>query len=1122
MTRKIILLTGILFVFMASHIFGADSQVRLNSVGFLPNNDKGASVSAAVTSFTINNATTNAVVWTSTAANITGPVTASDSNETVYKLNFSAFTTPGTYYLNAAGVGRSVNFTIAENVYNDTYVTAYKAMYYWRCGMAVSAVTNGQTFGHGACHMNDGNLTYFSGSNTIKEGRQGWHDAGDFNKYIVNAGITMGMFFMAWEHYGSVLNSIPMPHIPSTVPGYSFNVSAYPDYLKELRWEMDWVLKMQHPDGSGKVSHKLTATGFCGFIMPENDSDVRYYTDWGSAATADFVAMCAMAARVFYPYDPAYAQQCLDAAWVSYNFLLANTANKAPTLTAFSTGGYGTTDGDDRLWAASEMWATTGSTTAHNDFITRANGYTDKTDEDFDWGNVKNLGMYTYLLCTRTGKNTAIRDDIQADLIADANAAVTKKNNHAYARPLGTNFYWGCNGSVARQTMLLQIANMVSPNANYVNAALDSLSYLLGRNPFRRSYVTGIGASPPMYPHDRTSGADGIANPVPGYLVGGSNGTNSGDPALSAMPAGLGAAMYWTDDQDSYASNEIAINWQGALVYALAGFVKNPATPTPTATGTHTHTYTSTITPGGPTFTYTYTPTATNTATQTPTPMILTALCSEPNLIIDGALNDPCWSTGTWMAVTRVVEGAQTAGTSARFKVRYDTIGLTVGVEVTDPALFNDSGATWYNDDSVEVYIDANNDKTAVYGADDHQFSVRYNEGILREQDGNVGGASADTVNIAGGYTVEFDIPWSDLGLTPAQGLKVGIDIGVNFDQNGTGREFVLMYNGTNNNWQNTSAFGEVTLGAACAATPTNTFTNTATHTSTRTSTNTYTHTATNTNVPPTFTHTNTPSSTHTNTATSTNSPVNTQTHTSTYTFTHTATQAYSFTSTITNTPSETVTTGAPTFTFTPVFTATYTFTSPQTGTNTAVPVFTNTFTSTNTVSIPTGTFTRTSTPVNTVTWTPTRTYTATFTHTVNDTATFVPTATFTNTVYVPPVNTPVPLATPTFTHVPDGDAIKITDVLVYPHPLNGKDDIRFFFNLEKSTDSVYLKVYSSAFRLIKNVKIAGPCTAGNNYGKASKALTKELANGTYYFILEGKNGNEKGSSKIDKLIILK
>ncbi|HRU39956.1 MAG TPA: glycoside hydrolase family 9 protein, partial [Candidatus Goldiibacteriota bacterium] len=410
--------------------------------------------------------------------------------------------------------------------------------------MAVSAQHNGDTFSHGACHMNDANQNYIGFGNNVKDGKQGWHDAGDFNKYIVNAGITVGMMFMAWEHFGTKINSVSLPYIPNTVTGYSFDVSAYPDYLKEMRWEIDWVRKMAYQDNSGKVSHKLSATNFCGFIMPTAETATRYYVDWGSAATADYVAMLAMAARIFYPYDPVYSQSCINEAWVAYNFLLANTANKNPDQSAFSTGGYTTTDGDDRLWAAAEMWATTGSTTAHQDFTTRANAFTDKTDMDFDWGNVKNLGMFTYLMCTRTGKVAAIRDDIQNDLLADADQIVTYRNNHGYARPLYTaggtpNYYWGCNGAVARQAMILQIANMVSPNANYTNTCLDILGYLYGRNMHRRSYVTGMGINPPMYPHDRCSGADGVTNPWPGYLVGGSSGARNDEWQLANLAAGL-------------------------------------------------------------------------------------------------------------------------------------------------------------------------------------------------------------------------------------------------------------------------------------------------------------------------------------------------------------------------------------------------------------------------------------------------------------------------------------------------------------------------------------------------------------------------------------------------------
>jgi endoglucanase len=101
-----------------------------------------------------------------------------------------------------------------------------------------------------------------------------------------------------------------------------------PDYLKELKWETDWILKMQYPDGSGRVSHKLTRVEFAPFIMPEEDKEKRYFTEWSSAATADFVAITAMAARIFAPFDKAFSEKCLKAARLSLSYLKAHLENK--------------------------------------------------------------------------------------------------------------------------------------------------------------------------------------------------------------------------------------------------------------------------------------------------------------------------------------------------------------------------------------------------------------------------------------------------------------------------------------------------------------------------------------------------------------------------------------------------------------------------------------------------------------------------------------------------------------------------------------------------------------------------------------------------------------------------
>jgi endoglucanase len=489
-----------------------------------------------------------------------------DVNQDLWIADFSSVGGKGKFYLDVPGIGKSCEFEIGDNVYDFAYYTTMRGFYLWRCGCAVEGEHNGNQYSHGPCHLNDAYQDYMGiDDNSKRDGTKGWHDAGDYGKYTVNAGITMGCLFMAWDHFKDKLEKISLD-IPETAPGC-------PDFLEELKWETDWLLTMQYPDGSGRVSHKLTRVNFSGFVMPETDTEKRYFTDWGTAATADFVAVMAMAARYFKPYDAEYAQKCLDAAKISYEFLQKHPEPKRFQQGDFKTGGYQTDDPDDRFWAAAEMWETTGDAACLKDLQTRIAASTaggrrrggedsgSKVDEDWDWGNVRNLGMFTYVLSKRQGRNAELLEDVRQDIIATADAIVANANQDVYGRTL-TRYYWGCNGGVARQALNLQVANKISPKKEYLDAALDAIGHLFGRNYYCRSYVTGLGINPPMFPHDRRSGADDVKDPWPGYVVGGSN------PGATA----------WQDIQDDYRTNEIAINWQAGLVYALAGFTSGGQT----------------------------------------------------------------------------------------------------------------------------------------------------------------------------------------------------------------------------------------------------------------------------------------------------------------------------------------------------------------------------------------------------------------------------------------------------------------------------------------------------------------------------------------------------------------
>ena len=548
-------------------------DIRLNSLGYLPAAQKKATIISKCSNFTVKEASKGKAVY---SGKVTGPISQKDVNQTAWIADFSKLNKSGKYYLEVPEVGRSIDFEIGDKVYDFAFYTTMRAFYLWRCGTEVNAIYNGSRFYHAACHTDDAWQDYISdldsqylnslapssqdlstrdpnahGPNSHRDATGGWHDAGDYNKYVVNAGVTVGAMFWAWKQFGDKLKNIKLD-IPDTAPGY-------PDYLKELKWETDWLLKMQYPDGSGKVSHKISTLRFGGFILPEEETEQRYFTGYSTAATADFTAMMAMAARYFKPYDEKYAQKCLDAAKKSYEFLDKNRENKMADQAAFRTGSYPTNDQDDRMWAAVELWETTGEPNYLAAFERATWAFDDKIDFYWDWGNVKNLAMFTYLFSKREGKRDDLVENIRRDLVRTADSIVAERNKDIYGRCLGGAYKWGSNGTVARECLTLQLANRVSPNPEYIDTALDSISHLFGRNYYCRSFVTGLGYKPPMHPHDRRSGGDRVRDPWPGYVVGGGH-----------------SATDWQDIEPDARTNEVCINWQGALVYSLAGFTSPP------------------------------------------------------------------------------------------------------------------------------------------------------------------------------------------------------------------------------------------------------------------------------------------------------------------------------------------------------------------------------------------------------------------------------------------------------------------------------------------------------------------------------------------------------------------
>lgn len=189
-------------------------------------------------------------------------------------------------------------------------------------------------------------------------------------------------------------------------------------------------------------------------------------------------------------------------------------------------------------------------------------------------------------------------------------------------------------------------------------------------------------------------------------------------------------------------------------------------------------------------------------------------------ITVNGNLNESSWNLS--QTISKVTTGSP--NNTATFGVLWDANNLYIGVRVLDGSLYSDSPDPWDND-AVEIFIDANNNKLSTFDGRDNQFIKAYNSSSLFSKTA-VTGVQHAYAAITGGYTVEISIPWSQLNITPAAGVSFGFDAAYDDDDNGGARDGQAVWFGTLFNYENTSGYGTVILAnsspAAVAAAVTN------------------------------------------------------------------------------------------------------------------------------------------------------------------------------------------------------------------------------------------------------------------------------------------------------------
>ena len=476
------------------------------------------------------------------------------AKETNFVGDFSELKDNGKYYIIAKGLGESDTFEIGEKVYADVFQKAMHFFYLQRCGCELSQKSAGE-FAHAACHTEKA-VVY--GTNQKYDVTGGWHDAGDYGRYVVPGAMAVAQLLLAYEANEKLSDQYHNP-----APDYK--QEELPAYLAEIKYELDWMMKMQREDGA--LYHKVSCYNFCGFIMPEKEKEELVISPVSVTATADFAAVTAMAIRFFKKYDENYALKLEQASKKAYKALKEmELPGGFKNPQEINTGEYGDKcDKDERYWAAAELYKAFGEPQYRQDFEELAQ---EKIYHGYGWVEMGSYGNTAYL-STEYSTSKELKEKIAKSMLELAEQRLKIVEEDGYATALLKNEYaWGSNLDTANNGLHLYDAYKLSGEKKYLAAATAQIHYLLGRNPMGLCYLTGCGTDAIKHPHHRPSGFLGKA--MPGMLSGGPCDWLADDTAKQIFTKATAPAKSLADMTGSYSTNEVTIYWNSAFIQLLA------------------------------------------------------------------------------------------------------------------------------------------------------------------------------------------------------------------------------------------------------------------------------------------------------------------------------------------------------------------------------------------------------------------------------------------------------------------------------------------------------------------------------------------------------------------------
>ncbi|HZZ57188.1 MAG TPA: glycoside hydrolase family 9 protein [Opitutaceae bacterium] len=540
------------------------------------------------------------------------------SGDQCWWFDFSSLTTPGRYYIWDPANGKgSAQFQVGPDIYRAAAIQAMRSYFYQRCGHAKLPPFAAPQWSDTASFLGPNQdtacrlVTDPGNAATAQDLHGGWADAGDYNKYTNFARGTVQNLLLAYEDHPSVWGE---DH------GIPESGNGIPDILNEVKWEVDWLLRMQQPDGS--LLSKVSAIGVDSGSPPSTDTAARYYGAASTSSTLTGADIFAHAAIVFgslgQPAATAYAATLRTAAINAWNWAAAN-----PSV-IYDNAGFTSADPEGETTpaehavslarAACMLFALTGDTQYRDVFdanYTQASVFTNPYYlSPYDADVHSALFYYLRIPNGTPAVKTAIANAFLNGVsqLPDFLPAATSATDPYRAYLAAQDYTWGSNQTKSMKGgIFLWIVqqNLAPANANaYLEAAAGFLHYLHGTNPLGLVFLSNMGAygatnSASQFYHSwfgsgpYSSAEPSPAAPAPGYLTGGPDLSYAPDPSytgpLLAPPLDQPAMKSYKNwnigwPQDSWEVTENAIYYEAAYIRLLSAFLAPDTSVTPTIT----------------------------------------------------------------------------------------------------------------------------------------------------------------------------------------------------------------------------------------------------------------------------------------------------------------------------------------------------------------------------------------------------------------------------------------------------------------------------------------------------------------------------------------------------------